>query len=191
MTSDLYTRVLQRAAEVKGGPEALASYLGVADTTVRFWLQGKATLPAHVFETLLDFLLADDVAGLTGAKASTAKAPARVLVVDDDASGAYGLAHAIRQLGHPVEIAHDGPAAIEAARRLRPDVIFLDLRMPGMDGVEIARALRAEGLGTLIVAATAYRSELERERTTGAGFDAHVVKPLEPESLQKLLTSLH
>ena len=188
MPNDLYTRVLQRAVAVKGDTEALASSLGVAETTVRLWMQGKATLPAHMFEKLLDLLLDDDVAGLTGAKAAAAKEP--VLVVDDDPSGAYSLARALKQLGHPVEIAHDGPTALELARRLRPSIVFLDLRMPGMDGVDIARLLKAEGLGTHIVAATAFPSELQQQRTAAAGFDAHVVKPLEPASLEKLLTGL-
>lgn len=185
---DLHLKALQRAAKIKGGPDALAICLGVPGSTLMLWLNDKARLPAAMFEKVLDVLLEGDVAELTGT--APAKAPVRVLVVDDDASGAYGLAHALRQLGHPVEIAADGPSAIEIARRLRPHIIFLDLRLPGMDGVEIARLLRAEGLGTHIVAATAYRSELERARTIEAGFDAHVVKPLEGASLQELLTSL-
>ena len=185
---NLYRKTLERAAELKGGNEALATHLGVPESTLMLWLSEKARVPAAAFEKALDVLLEGDVAQLTGT--APARPPVRVLVVDDDASGAYGLAHAIRQLGHPVEIASDGPSAIEAARRLRPHIVFMDLRMPGMDGVEIARLLRAEGLGTHIVAATAYRSELERERTVNAGFDAHVVKPLEGESLQELLTSL-
>lgn len=188
---NLHTKALQRAAQIKGGADALATHLNVSSAALLLWMQGKATLPAAVFEKVLDVLLEGDVAELTGAAHTAAKPPVRVLVVDDDASGAYGLAYAIRQLGHPVEIASDGPSALEAARRLRPDIIFLDLRMPGMDGVEIAHLLRAEGLGTHIIAATAYQSELERERTVAAGFDAHVVKPLEGESLQKLLTRLH
>ena len=185
---NLYLKTLQRAAELKGGNEALATYLGVPESTLVLWLTEKARVPAAAFEKALDVLLEGDVAQLTGT--GPAKAPVRVLVVDDDASGAYGLAHAIRELGHPVEIASDGPSAIETARRLRPHIIFMDLRMPGMDGVEIARVLRAEGLGTHIIAATAYRSELEHARTVDAGFDAHVIKPIEGASLQELLTSL-
>ena len=186
---NLHIKALQRAALIKGGVDSLAAHLSVPSSTLFLWMQGKATPSAAAFEKVLDVLLEGDVAQLTGVPAP-AKA-VQVLVVDDDATGAYGLAHALRQLGHPVEIASDGPSAIEAARRLRPDIIFLDLRMPGMDGVEIARLLRAEGLGTHIIAATAYQSELERERTVAAGFDGHVVKPLEADSLQKLLTGLH
>jgi CheY-like chemotaxis protein len=191
MRNDLHIKALERASAVKGGIGSLATFLGVSESTVALWMQGKATLPAPMFEKVLDILLDGDMAALIGSSRAQMKAPARVLVVDDDPSGAYGLAHALRELGHPVDIAHDGPSAIESARQLRPEVIFLDLRMPGMDGVEIARVLKAEGLGQHIIAATAYPSELQQQRTAAVGFDAHVVKPVEPGSLEKLLTSLH
>ena len=190
MDNQLNGRALRRAAELKGGNEALASYLGVSHETLLLWLKGKASMPVQYFDKVLDILLDGDVASLTGADRAPLKDAARVLVVDDDPGGAYGLARVLRQLGHPVETATDGPSAIEVARRQRPDVIFLDLRMPGMDGVEVARALKAEGLGVHIVAATAYPSELQQQRTAAAGFSAHVVKPVEAASIEKLLTEL-
>jgi CheY-like chemotaxis protein len=191
MRNDLHLKALERASAVKGGIGKLAAYLAVSESTLVLWMKGKATLPAAMFEKVLDILLDGDMAALTGSVRTEVKSPVRVLVVDDDPSGAYGLAHSLKELGHPVEVAHDGPSAIETARQLRPDVIFLDLRMPGMDGVEIARVLKSEGLGTHIIAATAYPSELQQQRTAAAGFDAHIVKPVEPASLEKLLTSLH
>jgi CheY-like chemotaxis protein len=190
MRNDLHIKALERASAVKGGIAKLAAHLAVSESTLALWMKGKATVPASVFEKVLDVLLDGDMAALTGSVRTEVK-PARVLVVDDDPSGAYGLARALKELGHPVEVAHDGPHALEIARQLRPEVVFLDLRMPGMDGVEIARLLKAEGLGTHIIAATAYPSELQQQRTAAAGFDAHVVKPVEPASLEKLLTSLH
>jgi len=69
--------------------------------------------------------------------------------------------------------------------------VFIDLRMPGMDGVEVAEQLKADGLATHVVAATAYRSELERQRTAAAGFAAHLLKPIDQQSLEQLLTKLH
>jgi CheY-like chemotaxis protein len=191
MRNDLHIKALERASAVKGGIAKLAAYLAVSESTLALWMKGKATLPAAMFEKVLDVLLDGDMAALTGSGRTDVKPAARVLVVDDDPSGAYGLARSLKELGHPVEVAHDGPSALEIARQLRPDVVFLDLRMPGMDGVEIARLLRAEGLGGHIIAATAYPSELQQQRTAAAGFDAHLVKPVEPASLEKLLTSLH
>ena len=179
-----------RAVELKGGADKLATHLGVPLSTLQLWLTDKATLPRQVLDKVIDVMLEGDIAALSGTPPASAKAPPRVLVVDDDVSGAYGLARVIQQLGYPVETASDGPTAMKIARRFRPEVIFLDLRMPGMDGVEIARLLKAEGIGSRIVAATTYQSELENKRTVKAGFYAHVVKPLDAASLEKLLTGL-
>ena len=190
MRNDLHLKALERASAVKGGISKLATHLAVSESTLALWMKGKATLPAAMFEKVLDILLDGDMAALTGSVRTDLKAAARVLVVDDDPSGAYGLARALKELGHPVEVAHDGPTALEIARRLHPEVVFLDLRMPGMDGVEIARLLKAEGLGGHIIAATAYPSELQQQRTAAAGFDAHVVKPVDPSHLASVIASV-
>ena len=184
---DLHVRILNRVVEVSGGSEKLAVLLKVPHATLVLWTQGKATMPAEIVVKLVDMIVAADLAALTG----TAKPLERVMVVDDDPGSAYSLARVLQQLGHQVEIANDGAAAIELARRFRPAVVFLDLRMPGMDGVEVAEQIRSEGLATHIVAATAYNSELERERTLAAGFAAHFLKPVDRRSLETLLTRLH
>jgi len=193
--NNLYTRVLQRAIELKGGAGALASHIGVSTESVMLWSQGRATIPAEVIEKILDVLLDADLRSLSGPQQQGPQQQdrrlPRVLVIDDDPGGAYGLARVLRQLGYAVEIAVDGPAALAIARKFRPEVVFVDLRMPGMDGVEIAQLLKAEGLGAHIVAATAYPSELERQRTSAAGFAAHLLKPIDQNSLSRILTELH
>lgn len=186
---DLYARIVQRAIAIKGSTEALAAFLGVANEKVAQWAQAQGSIPAPMLEKLLDVVLAADVASLTGPNAG--KALPRVLVIDDDLAAAYGLARIVKGLGYDVETAIDGRTALEIARRFRPQLIFVDLRMPDIDGVEMAHRLRAEGLGTHLVASTAYPSELERERTTKAGFSAHLVKPVDQRSLEQLLTGLH
>lgn len=192
MSNNLNARILARAIELKGGADNLAAHIGTTEERVLLWNQGRAHIPAEMVEKLLDVLLDADVASLTGAKIPlTQNRPPRVLVIDDDPSGAYSLARVLKQLGHEVETAGDGPRALVCARRFKPEVVFVDLRMPGMDGVEIARLLRAEGLGTYIIAATAYRSELERDRTSAAGFSAHVLKPIDRSALEQILTGLH
>lgn len=189
-TSNLNARILARAIELKGGVEALAAHIGTSAESVLLWKQGRANLPAEMVEKLLDVLLDADLALLGGAKLPIGARSARVLVIDDDPGGAYSMARVLKQLGHPVETASDGKSALVAARRFKPDVVFVDLRMPGMDGVEVARLLRAEGLATHIIAATAYRSELEQERTTAAGFSGHVLKPVDQRALEQILTGL-
>ena len=190
--NDLHLRILNRVIELSGGIDALARRLQVSSSALQLWVQGKANIPADVVEKLVDTILAADLASLIeAARQEHPKAHAPVLVVDDDPAGAYSLARVIKQLGYPVETASDGQSALELARRIHPEVVFVDLRMPGMDGVQLAEQLKAEGLATHIVAATAYRSELERERTAAAGFVDHLLKPIDPQSLETLFTRLH
>ncbi len=120
---------------------------------------------------------------------SQASAARRVLVVDDNADGADSLALMLRLQGHEVRVAYNGAAALETAADYRPEVVFLDLGMPGMDGYEVARRLRAApGLGDVRLAAVTGWGQVEdRRRTAEAGFDLHVVKPVEPGVLQQLL----
>jgi PAS domain S-box-containing protein len=116
----------------------------------------------------------------------------RVLVVDDNVDSAESLAVLLRLYGHYVRLAHDGEAALEEARSFRPDVMFLDIDLPKMDGYEVARRLRLEPAmgGLTLVAMTGYGQEEERRRTREAGFDSHLVKPVDFDMLQELLSSL-
>ena len=112
----------------------------------------------------------------------------RVLVTDDNPDGAEALAILLRLMGHDVQMAHSGQATIELASSFRPDVIFLDIGMPGMDGVETARRLRgmAGFESTLIVALTGYGQESDRRRAFDAGFDDFLVKPPNPAAVRAL-----
>ena len=188
---NLYIRILQRAIDLEGGPEALAAHIGASTESVMLWSQGRATIPPEAIEKVLDVLLDADLRSLSAPTRAEDRQLPRVLVIDDDPAGAYSLARVLRQLGYAVEIATDGPAALVLARKFRPEVVFVDLRMPGMDGVEIAQLLKAVGLGTHIVAATAYASELDRDRTSAAGFAAQLLKPIDQNSLSRVLTELH
>ena len=190
--NELNTKILNRVAALQGGPEKLAARLNVAHSTVQLWMQGKASVPPPVMEQLVDLLLAADLASLIDIERNLGrKSLPAVLVVDDDPSGAYSLARILKLLGYSVETATSGPDAIEVARRMRPELVFVDLRMPGMDGIQIADALRAEGLAPHVIAATAYQSELERSRTVGAGFSAQLLKPIDRETLETILTRLN
>jgi signal transduction histidine kinase/DNA-binding response OmpR family regulator len=115
----------------------------------------------------------------------------RVLVVDDNADSADTLAMLARLDGHEVRTAQTGAAALEVAQAFRPDVVLLDIGLPGMDGYEVARQLRAGAAGApiLLAAVTGYGQEADRNRSRQAGFDLHLVKPVEPEVLRRLLAS--
>ena len=115
----------------------------------------------------------------------------RILVVDDNVDGAESLALLLKMLGHAVFIAHNGPAALESARTMLPEIILLDIGLPGMNGYEVARKLRQqpEIETVLLVAVTGYGQEEDRRRSKNAGFDRHLVKPLTPDDLDKLLAN--
>lgn len=106
--------------------------------------------------------------------------PRRVLVVDDNVDAAELLALGLKSAGHRVEVAHDGPSALEAARGLQPEVAVLDIGLPVMDGYELARSLlELPGLsGCHLVAVTGYGLAADRERSREAGFARHLVKPV-------------
>ncbi len=118
--------------------------------------------------------------------------PRRILVVDDNVDAAESLAMMLRLSGHEVRTAHDGPSAIEQAATFFPDVVLLDLGMPGMNGYEAGRRVRElRGLEKVVlVALTGWGQEEDRQRSAAAGFHAHLVKPVDPGALQELLASL-
>jgi PAS domain S-box-containing protein len=112
----------------------------------------------------------------------------RVLVVDDNADAAESLAEIAALLGHEVDVALDGPSAIEKARLNRPDVVLCDIGLPGMSGYDVARVLRAEGgAGMQLVAVSGYAQPEDVSRAIDAGFDEHVAKPADPERIHRLL----
>ena len=121
---------------------------------------------------------------------SPARPPgSRILVVDDSVDSAETLGELLKIWGHEVRLAHDGPEAVTAARDYRPEVVLLDIGLPGMDGFAVATALRKEGTaGRMLVALTGYGEQQDKDRAQQAGFDHHLTKPIDPDTLQKLLT---
>ena len=111
----------------------------------------------------------------------------RILIVEDHAESAESLAVLLRISGHEVDVASDGPAALARCRELQPDLVLLDIGLPGMDGYEVGRRLR-EMLGpdVRIVALTGYGQEEDRRRSAEAGIDQHVLKPIRPEMIERL-----
>ncbi len=113
----------------------------------------------------------------------------RILVVDDNRDAAESLAMLLRFAGHEVHTAHTGPAALTAAGKFRPGVVLLDLGLPGMDGLEVARRLRRDYSAheMRLVALTGYGSDEDRRQCHEAGFDDHLLKPVELDALERLL----
>ncbi len=94
-------------------------------------------------------------------------------------------------LGQKTWVEHDGPAALAALDEFRPDVVFLDIAMPGMDGYEVARRIRERGGDRpVLVALTGYGQQEDRRRTAAAGFHHHLVKPTSVDQLREVLMSV-
>jgi len=138
-----------------------------------------------------EFVVLLPAAGTTSAAASRAitveagRQPVppgrRVLVVDDNEDAAEALAEALVDLGHAVEVAHDGPQALAKLETFSPDVALLDIGLPLMDGYELARRIRHEPRlsGIRLVSITGYGQHSDRLRAQEAGFDVHLVKPVD------------
>ncbi|MCI0629758.1 MAG: PAS domain S-box protein [Phycisphaerales bacterium] len=113
----------------------------------------------------------------------------RILIVDDNVDAAESLSRMLRLMEHEVHVAHDGLAALKAAERVKPDIVLLDIGLPKLDGLEVARRLRhqTDGPPPLLVATTGFGQAEDRRRIAAAGFDHHLIKPLDPNVLQSLV----
>ncbi len=128
------------------------------------------------------------------AGAQVADAPTRrlrVLVVDDNLDAAESLAALLGALGHETRMAHDGPSGLAAARAFRPDLALLDIGLPGMNGHELARALRASGelRDVTLVALTGWGAASDMTLSHQAGFDQHLTKPVSREALEQAIAT--
>ena len=122
------------------------------------------------------------------AAVETAPAARRtILVVDDNTDAADSLATSLRMQGHTVQVAYDGDTALKACERLAPDVVVLDIGMPGMDGYEVARQLRRRQPQTRLVALSGWGQSEDKLRAREAGFDTHLTKPADLEALQGIV----
>ncbi len=115
-----------------------------------------------------------------------------ILVVDDNEDSAMSLSMLLEVNGHETHVAHDGAQAVEAAATVKPDVVLLDIGMPMMNGYEACRRIRAApgGANILLVALTGWGQDEDRQRTHEAGFDHHLVKPVDPQALMQLIRDL-
>ncbi len=144
-----------------------------------------------VFTVRLPLLGADHEANREPELARCAALPAtRILVVDDNRDAADSLGILLEFLGSEVRVVHDGPAALREIEAFRPAVVLLDIGMPGMDGHEVARKVRERSAAITLIAVTGWGQEEDHRRSQEAGFDHHLVKPVDLDALRSLLTVL-
>jgi CheY-like chemotaxis protein len=140
---------------------------------------------------------AAEVAGEVDISASDAKQTAasprrRLLVVDDNRDFTDTMAVLLEAIGHEVRTAYDGREVAAIVAEFKPQVVLLDIGLPGIDGYEVARRLRAspQYSGTVLIAVSGYGQQADRNRAQEAGFDHHLVKPVDPDKLAGLIESL-
>jgi two-component system OmpR family response regulator len=113
----------------------------------------------------------------------------RILIAEDNADCAVSMATLLRIYGYDVEVAANGPTALEKARSYQPDVVLLDLALPGMNGYDVARQVSGHrpGKTPLLIAVTGFGQENDRRRSAEAGIDLHLLKPVDPDQLRAIL----
>ncbi|EKM99498.1 MULTISPECIES: response regulator [unclassified Acidocella] len=144
------------------------------------------------FTIRMQLIEAPPLAAPAPAASAPASGPRRILVVDDTVEVAQTVGWMLDEMGHDYELLHDGHGALDAARRYRPDIILLDIGLPGLNGYEVCRLLRQEAAlrGIQIVAQTGWGQERDKERAAEAGFDHHLVKPVSFEALEALIADI-
>jgi CheY-like chemotaxis protein len=117
--------------------------------------------------------------------------PRRFLIVDDNVDSAVSLEILLQRVGHDTQIAHDGLEAVEAAGKFRPDVVLLDIGLPRLNGYDACRRIREQpwGRSMVLVAVTGWGRDEDRQTSEAAGFDHHIVKPVDYRALLELLGS--
>jgi len=201
IAADMLPHIFEMFTQVPGSLGRSEGGLGIGLTLVRKLVEmhggsveARSEGVGHGSEFVVRLPLLRETAPPAAAQAKPRrpKVPTRsVLVVDNNRDAADSLALLLRLIGQEVRTAYDGPTALDLARERPPDVVLLDIGMPGMDGLEVARRLRQDlGLKqALLVALTGYGREEDRQRSQEAGFNAHMVKPADVRALESLLAS--
>jgi DNA-binding response OmpR family regulator len=116
----------------------------------------------------------------------------KILVVDDNHDSALSMAMMLSIMGHDTRTAHDGEAAVSTAEAFLPDVVLLDIGLPKLNGYEVAQRIREQAWGSsmFLIAVTGWGQDEDRQRSTEVGLNLHMVKPVEPAALEKLLAGL-
>jgi DNA-binding response OmpR family regulator len=116
----------------------------------------------------------------------------RILVVDDNRDSAESMAMFLQLCGHETRVAHDGRSALDVEHEYQPAIVLLDIGLPGMNGYDVAREIRAaRGDSVLLIAMTGWGQEEDRRRARESGFDHHLTKPVNIDVLNNLLSKVH
>jgi signal transduction histidine kinase/ActR/RegA family two-component response regulator len=204
ISKEMLSRVFDMFAQgARNGPRSLGG-LGIGLTLAKSlvdshggWIEARSDGLDRGSEFLVVLPLMMTPAAPAEAAPSRARAvasgnPKRILVVDDNHDSADSSAILLKMLGADVHLTYDGPSALEAIDSYRPDVVLLDIGLPGMNGHEVARRIRQrpELDQVTLIAITGWGQAEDRARSRAAGFQHHMVKPVDPAELQALLATI-
>lgn len=197
---DMQARIFDLFTQVEGGIKRSRGGLGIGlalakqlvelhHGTLSVFSEGEGK--GSTFEVRLPLQQPLPESPTEEAETTAAHTPLDILIVDDNVSAAETTGQILSLLGHNVTLSHDGPGALDMARKLLPDAIILDIGMPGMSGYEVCRQLRAESpfTNTLLIAQTGWGEDRDRQEARDAGFDYHLTKPVSVADLTLALTS--
>ena len=202
MTSETLPRIFDLFAQVNTAIDRSHGGLGIGLALVRMLVEmhgGRVSAasegPGKGSEFTVRLPLARSEAGPGGTadERTSADAPCRdkscrILLVNDNIDMLHAMARLLELSGHHVVTARDGPSAVVAAREFRPDVVLLDIGLPGMSGYDVAQTLRREGMtDALFIALSGYTREKDREDAIRSGFDHHLSKPVEFDDLLAII----
>jgi PAS domain S-box-containing protein len=201
ISREMLPRIFDLFAQADSSPARAQGGLGIGLTLVRTLVEmhgGSVEVdsagPGLGTEVVLRLPVTANSTGAAGQKEQVRPSPVsgrRIMVVDDGVDAADTLAALIRCWGHEVLVAFDGPSALAEAAAFRPELMFIDIGLPGMNGHELARRVRAlpEMEGVMLIALTGYGQEEDLRRSKEAGFDQHWVKPFDDGALERLWQS--
>ena len=195
---EMQDRVFDLFIQVEGGIKRSRGGLGIGLALARQLVElhhGTLTVSSEgenkgsTFEVRLPLHQSLPEPAVEQTESPSAASPLEILVVDDNISAAETTGQLLAMLGHNVTLSHDGPGALEQARRLRPNAIILDIGMPGMSGYEVCRQLREDPAftQTVVIAQTGWGEDRDREEARDAGFDFHLTKPVSVDDLSQAL----
>jgi CheY-like chemotaxis protein/anti-sigma regulatory factor (Ser/Thr protein kinase) len=200
ISPELLPRVFDLFVQGEREPDRAQGGLGVGLTLVRRLTElhgGRVEAASEgpgrgsVFTLRLPLAAAPPATATSLGGSMTSSVPRRVLMIEDYADARDSLRALLELSGHEVREAADGRTGVELALRLQPDVVLIDIGLPGLDGYDVARRIRSapQGHRMVLAAVTGYGQPEDRRRAEEAGFDAHLVKPVDPDQLTELLAT--
>jgi CheY-like chemotaxis protein len=200
ISADLLPRIFDLFVQGQAGLHRPATGLGIGLTLVKRLVdlhEGRIEASSEgpgrgsTFTVRFPLVEAPRAAPDGAPKPGRARIRRRVLIVEDNDDARRMLRHLLEQTGHEVHEAADGLAGLDQVLALEPDAAVIDIGLPGLDGYEVARRVRAAGRAdVLLIAVTGYGQSGDRQRSSEAGFDAHLTKPVDPLTLESLLANL-